>query len=185
MSKFMTSPRSVSRGSLTRRLARQLLDQRADLGGARRVRAQLEVVLVGRDGGLGVARLLRRLRELEPGVGVLRLQVRGLLIRRDRARVEGLGLRLEVLHDRVRLRRRRLLELVRADRLAELARRQEGLARRRERRRLARRLVLRQEGLGLRELEAAELVPRRRVLRLLDRVLLERRDRARRVVLAL
>src|SRR3954469_11076671 len=185
MSKFIASPRLGVAGSLTRRRWRKLLDERPDLARVGRVWFQLQVVLVARHRGLDVARLLSGLRHLEPGARIVRLQRRHLLVGADGVRERELRLRLKILNRGVRVRRGRLLQLVRADRLAELARRQEARARRRELGRLVRRLVLPEVVLRLGQLEPAELVPGGDVLRLLDRVLLQRRDRVRRVVLAL
>src|SRR5436190_20100447 len=179
MSKFITVPRLAVAGSLTRRRWRKLLDERADLARVGRVRIQLQVALVARDRGLDVARLLGRLRELEPGARIVRLELRHLLVGADGVRVRELRPRLQILHRGVRVGRGGLLDLVRADRLAELAGWGEARARRGELRRLARGLVLGEVVLCLGELEPAELVPGRHVLRLLNRVLLERRDRVR------
>src|SRR6266550_6659574 len=87
MSKFMRSPRSVSRGSLTRRTfgarllllrlrrrgrrRRERLDQLPDLGCYRRARTELEVALVALDGGRVVTCRLGRLREAQPSAGIL------------------------------------------------------------------------------------------------------------------
>src|SRR4051794_20565260 len=96
MSKFIASPRLGVAGSLTRRLGRELFDERADLGRVGRVRIQLQIALVAGDRGLDVSRLLGRLRHLEPGARVVRLQVRHLLVRADGARVRELRPRLEI-----------------------------------------------------------------------------------------
>src|SRR4051812_37126925 len=77
MSKFMRPPGiGVGPGGILLflllcrrgRCRRQLLDQRLDLRRARRAGVQLEVPLVGLDGGRRVSALLRGLRELEPVV---------------------------------------------------------------------------------------------------------------------
>src|SRR4051812_5365734 len=112
MSKFIASPRLGVAGSLTGRLGRELLDERADLARVRRVRIQLEVALVARDRRLHVPRLLGDLRHLEPGARIVRLQRRHLLVGADGVRVRELRLRLEILNGGIRVGRGRLLELV-------------------------------------------------------------------------
>src|SRR5438552_2858580 len=136
MSKFMRSPRSVSRGSLTRRpfgarvlllllrrrgrRRRELLDQLPDLGCRGRARTELEVALVALDGGRVVACLLGRPCKVGPGIGLIRRELRDLVVRGLDARVGELHLLAQVVHGRVGPLRRGLLERVRAERRAQL-----------------------------------------------------------------
>src|SRR5579859_2125451 len=144
MSKFICLPRLGIAGSLTRRRRSELLDQLPDLRSARRVRVELQIAHVPLDSGRRVSRRLGALRQLEPGVRVVRLEVRRLLVRGDGVRVGELRAGLEILQRGVDLRGRRLLDLIRADPLAELARREERGARCGELARVARCLVRRE-----------------------------------------
>src|SRR5262245_61242902 len=163
----------------------ELLDQLPDLCRRCGVRVELQVGLVRRDRGGRVARGLGGLRELELRVGIVRLELRELLVRVDRALVREQRLLVEVVRRGARLRRGRLLDRIRAERLAELARRLERRARRRELLVLIRERVLVLELLRLRELQPGERRPRRGVLLLDRRQLLERVDGAGGVALRL
>src|SRR6478672_6622035 len=200
MSKFMRSPRSMSRGSLTRPggsartlllllrrgwRGRELLDQLLDLRSGRRTGAELQVGLVALHGSGRVAGLLGRLRVVEPGVRVLRRELRDRGVRGLDVREGELRPLAQLVHRRVGLLRRRLLELVRPERRAELPGRHQELARRRGLARVECVLVRLQEHLRLALLEPGELVPRGGVLLLQARVRLERADRPRRVGAAL
>src|SRR4051794_16026829 len=204
MSKFMrASPRLDPRvaRSLTRPLSgrrrlllllgrlggrrRELLDQLPDLRGGRGARVELQVGLVRGEGRRGVAGGLRRLRELELRVRTVRLELGELLVRADRTAVRLVRLLVEVVRRGVRRARLRLLDRVGAERRAELAGGSEARARRSQLLSPVRRLVSRDVVLRLRELEAAELAPHLRVLGPQVGVLLERRDRVRRVALRL
>src|SRR2546423_1801003 len=105
MSKFMRSPRSVSRRSLTRRTfgarllllrlrrrgrrRRERLDQLPDLGCYRRARTELEVALVALDGGRVVTCRLGRPCKGGPGIGVVLRGLPGLVGRGLNARGGG------------------------------------------------------------------------------------------------
>src|SRR5438270_386047 len=189
MSKFTRIPparcRAESKGQAL--LLAQLLDQLPDGSGRRAVGVELEVPLVGGDRRRRVAGRLRGLAELEPRVRAPRLEVRHLLVRGDGARRGALHLGREVVHARVHLCGRRLLDRVRPERLPERARRarEDDLVRRRELLGRVCALVLGQIALRALELEAAELAPRLHVLRSKVRVVLQRADREQRVALRL
>src|SRR6266496_1555450 len=162
------SPRLAVARSLTRRAGGKLLDQRFDLGRARRVRVELQVALVSLERRLHVAGGLPGLRELEPGARVVRLQLGSLVVGGHRVVVGELRPLLEIADDRVLLLRGGLLDRALPDRLAELASGQERRARRGELPCGVGVLVLLRQVARLRQLKPAHLGPRLRVL-LLER----------------